>query len=429
MNRFLFISLILLIFFSFFVIPVESKASLAGEWEITIQGVSKSSYYSDVILDSDGSLTYVEYIDGYLDWSGSGTWSYNSATKYLRGTADGDWVNGKISGTETDFYIVGGYAGYDVTYHFVKQGGYYFTYYLDNDGDGFGNPNLYTEATSQPNGYVSNNTDCNDLDSNVYPGAAEIRGDGIDQDCNGLDLPYLITYYHDNDGDTYGDPDVYIEAETQPEGYVTNNTDCNDYDSSINPDATEITGDGIDQDCDGCDMDTQHLVTQIYVATFGRAPANAGLNYWADSVDTGSFTIEQVAQSFFDQPETKAIFPEGSSNSEFITAIYYNVLNRAPAESGLAYWVDALDSGTMRRDQAIMAIINGAKSATGDSDDAAMLAKKTEIGVYFAESDVGSMTDNESFMDWANNIINFSASDDFNIEEAEDYIVELLSDI
>jgi len=363
MNRFLFISLILLIFFSFFVIPVESKASLAGEWEITIQGVSKSSYYSDVILDSDGSLTYVEYIDGYLDWSGSGTWSYNSATKYLRGTADGDWVNGKISGTETDFYIVGGYAGYDVTYHFVKQGGYYFTYYLDNDGDGFGNPNLYTEATSQPNGYVSNNTD------------------------------------------------------------------CNDYDSSIHPDATEITGDGIDQDCDGCDMDTQHLVTQIYVATFGRAPANAGLNYWADSVDTGSFTIEQVAQSFFDQPETKAIFPEGSSNSEFITAIYYNVLNRAPAESGLAYWVDALDSGTMRRDQAIMAIINGAKSATGDSDDAAMLAKKTEIGVYFAESDVGSMTDNENFMDWANNIINFSASDDFNIEEAEDYIVELLSDI
>ena len=170
---------------------------------------------------------------------------------------------------------------------------------------------------------------------------------------------------------------------------------------------------------------TQHLVTEIYVATFGRAPAIAGLDYWADSVDTGVFTIDQVAQSFFDQPETQEKYPEGSSNSEFISTIFYNVLNRAPAEAGLTYWVDALDSGTVRRDQAIMAIINGAKSATGGSDDAATLAKKTEIGVLFAHSDVGSMTDDENFMDWATNIISFSASDDFGIEEAEEYIADL----
>lgn len=73
-------------------------------------------------------------------------------------------------------------------------------------------------------------------------------------------------------------------------------------------------------------------------------------------------------------------------------------------------------------------IINGAKSATGSSDDAATLAKKTEIGVFFAYSDVGSMTDDESFMDWATNIITFAASDDFDIEEAENYIAELLSE-
>ena len=91
--------------------------------------------------------------------------------------------------------------------------------------------------------------------------------------------------------------------------------------------------------------------------------------------------------------------------------------------SGLAYWVDAIDSGAMRRDQAIMAIINGAKSATGDSDDAAMLAKKTAIGVLFAESEIGtSFTADESFMDWAKNIISFATSDDFGIDDAEEYI-------
>ena len=28
--------------------------------------------------------------------------------------------------------------------------------------------------------------DCNDTDASVYPGAYEIRGDGVDQDCDGL---------------------------------------------------------------------------------------------------------------------------------------------------------------------------------------------------------------------------------------------------
>ena len=160
-----------------------------------------------------------------------------------------------------------------------------------------------------------------------------------------------------------------------------------------------------DQDCDGCDMSTEYLVTEIYIATFGRAPAKAGLDYWVNSVDIGSFTIDQVAQSFFDQQETQAKFPEDSSNSEFITTIYYNALNRAPAEAGLAYWVNALDNGLMRRDQAIIAIINGAKSATGSADDFAMLTKKTAIGVLFANSEIGtSFTTNDNFMDWATKI-------------------------
>lgn len=38
------------------------------------------------------------------------------------------------------------------------------------------------------------------------------------------------------------------------DGFTKQQGDCNDSDASINPNATEICGDGIDQDCDGSDL-------------------------------------------------------------------------------------------------------------------------------------------------------------------------------
>ena len=75
--------------------------------------------------------------------------------------------------------------------------------------------------------------DCNDRDASIYPGAQEICGDGIDQDCNGEDLACPA------------DPDM------DGDGYTVILGDCDDQNSAINPAADEICQDGIDQNCDG----------------------------------------------------------------------------------------------------------------------------------------------------------------------------------
>ncbi len=105
------------------------------------------------------------------------------------------------------------------------------TWYADTDGDGFGDPEAPTQACAQPDDHVPDDTDCDDADSSVHPGAAE-RCNEADDDCDtevDEDLP-LQTWYADADGDGWGDPDAPIEDCRQPSGTTDVLADCDDDD-------------------------------------------------------------------------------------------------------------------------------------------------------------------------------------------------------
>ena len=81
--------------------------------------------------------------------------------------------------------------------------------------------------------------DCDDSDNTVYPGATDICGDGIDQDCKGGDLVCSGPSCTDLDGDTYA-----------IEGGDCGPVDCDDDNAAVNPGAAERCSDGLDNNCD-----------------------------------------------------------------------------------------------------------------------------------------------------------------------------------
>ena len=107
------------------------------------------------------------------------------------------------------------------------------TVYPDADGDGYGRSSGGFISCAIPAGYVANNTDCNDNNAAINPGATEICGNGIDDDCDG------------QTDETCGSPD------NDSDGYTLAEGDCNDNNASIHPGATEVCGNSIDDDCDG----------------------------------------------------------------------------------------------------------------------------------------------------------------------------------
>ncbi len=166
------------------------------------------------------------------------------------------------SSVEFRFYITNmGAAGATYRHDNVSLNGAVVTlptqsYFVDADGDGFGDPTNSMMDCIQPIGFVLNNTDCNDTDSLQFPGAIWYQdndNDGfgssvqlvqcttpvgyvsITGDCN--DANNLITgpqtYYADTDNDLFGDPNNTQIACTQPLGFITNNTDCDDSNSAI----------------------------------------------------------------------------------------------------------------------------------------------------------------------------------------------------
>ncbi|MEB4590893.1 DUF4214 domain-containing protein [Candidatus Thiothrix sp. Deng01] len=91
------------------------------------------------------------------------------------------------------------------------------------------------------------------------------------------------------------------------------------------------------------DSEQARQVYRLYEAAFDRAPDRGGLQYWVNEYVSGVSLVD-IANGFTQSAEFMKLYP-ADSDTAFINGLYHNVLERAPDQAGMSYWQDSMQHG------------------------------------------------------------------------------------
>lgn len=148
--------------------------------------------YMNTKLGQMGSLLLEVSTNGGGNWQTVRTWTGNQGKFWKREFVNLSAFHGQTVLVQiTATGVIGAYGDMAIDnltfYGAVQAGAPDYTFYRDSDNDGYGATAQKLIACSPvaPAGYVTLPGDCNDLSSAIFPGATEIKCNGIDENCNG----------------------------------------------------------------------------------------------------------------------------------------------------------------------------------------------------------------------------------------------------
>ncbi|HEX7644883.1 MAG TPA: DUF4214 domain-containing protein [Burkholderiaceae bacterium] len=96
--------------------------------------------------------------------------------------------------------------------------------------------------------------------------------------------------------------------------------------------------------------------------------------------------VKSLIDAFGTSKESQTLYGSGTTQ-QFVQAIFNNVLSRQPAQSGLDFWVGAIDSGQLSKGDAALAIMAGAQTniTSQGLSDALLVQNRLSLAAYFTD--------------------------------------------
>lgn len=108
-------------------------------------------------------------------------------------------------------------------------------------------------------------------------------------------------------------------------------------------------------------------VFRLYRATLGRDPDEGGHTNWTRAIHEGGRTLESAASGFVTSKEFQTTYGS-TTNAQFVTLLYNNVLGRAPDSTGFENWTNALASKALTREQVVLGFSESQEFKLNTSD-------------------------------------------------------------
>ena len=100
---------------------------------------------------------------------------------------------------------------------------------------------------------------------------------------------------------------------------------------------------------------TEAFVTRLYRVSLGRAPDQSGLNYWVNGLDNGSISGSKAVENFVLSEE---MFNKYNRNSDWVDAAYEAIMNREADGEGWRYWTNKMNEEGRTRAWVTAQLIN-----------------------------------------------------------------------
>lgn len=137
--------------------------------------------------------------------------------------------------------------------------------------------------------------------------------------------------------------------------------------------------------------DQYALVQKLYVAFYQRPADPAGLQYWAQQIDTAGGNQTQAIKAFATSAESTALYGAITSANidAVVTNIYQALFGVAPDAAGKKFYVDGFNAGTFNAGTIALNVLNGAQNA----DLVSINNKLTVANSFTAQVDGRALSD------------------------------------